>query len=89
MSKDQEILDLKQSIAALDSNLDDMQEEIESKAEELNMCKQRLEKQVFEFSNMQHHVSVVAGREDEFQRRLFERENEIKVLRSENLGFRE
>jgi hypothetical protein len=37
-------LDLKQSIAALDSNLDDMQEEVESKAEELNMCKQRLEK---------------------------------------------
>lgn len=29
MAKDQEILDLKQSIAAMDSNLDEMQEEVE------------------------------------------------------------
>ena len=66
-----------------------MQEEVDSKNEELNLCKQRLEKQVFEFSNMQHHVSAVAGREEDFQRRLFERENEIKSLRQENLSFRE
>jgi hypothetical protein len=38
---------------------------------------------------MQHHVSVVVGREEDFQRRLFERENEIKNLRQENIGFRE
>lgn len=38
---------------------------------------------------MQHQVSVIAGKEDDFQRRLFERENEIKLLRQENQNFRE
>jgi hypothetical protein len=32
---------------------------------------------------------VIAGKEDEFQRRLYERENEIKLLRSENQNMRE
>jgi DNA repair exonuclease SbcCD ATPase subunit len=44
---------------------------------------------VVEFSNMQHQVTVVSGKEDDFQRRLFERENEIKLLRQENQNFRE
>jgi len=34
-------------------------------------------------------VTVVAGKEDDFQRRLFERENEIKSLRQENQAYRE
>jgi prefoldin subunit 5 len=34
-------------------------------------------------------VQVVAGREDEFQRRLVERENEIKILRQECQHLRE
>ena len=38
---------------------------------------------------MQHHVSVIAGKEDDFQRRIYERENEIKLLRSENQNMRE
>lgn len=38
---------------------------------------------------MQHQVTVVSGKEDDFQRRLFERENEIKLLRQENQNFRE
>jgi len=38
---------------------------------------------------MQHQVSVIAGKEDDFQRRLYERENEIKMLRQENQNFRE
>lgn len=48
-----------------------------------------MERQVYEYSNMQHHVSQIAGKEDDFQRRLFERENEIKLLRQENQGQRE
>ena len=32
---------------------------------------------------------MIAGKEDDFQRRLFERENEIKLLRQENQNFRE
>jgi len=29
-------------------------------------------------------MSVVSGKEDNFQRRLFERENEIKALKGDN-----
>jgi len=32
---------------------------------------------------------VITGKEDEFQRRLYERENEIKLLRSENQNMRD
>ena len=42
-----------------------------------------MEKQVKEFSNIQHHVSVISGKEDGYQRRLFEHEQEIKDLRKE------
>ena len=66
-----------------------MQQELDNKTEELVQYKQKLERQVTEFSNMQHQVTVVAGKEDEFQRRLFERENEIKSLRLENQNYRE
>lgn len=89
LAKDQEIQDLKQSIAALDSNIDEVQGELDQKTEELAAAKQKMDKQVFEFSNMQHQVSVIAGKEDDFQRRLFERENEIRLLRQENQSQRE
>ena len=44
LAKDQQINDLKQSIAMLDSNLDDMQGELDQKTEELVSNKQQLEK---------------------------------------------
>ena len=44
LAKDQQINDLKQSIAMLDSNLDDMQGELDQKTEELVSSKQQLEK---------------------------------------------
>lgn len=81
IAKDQEILDLKQSIASLDASLDEMQSDLDQKTEELSLCRQKLERATFDFGNMQNQVSVIAGKEDEFQRRLFERENEIKLLR--------
>ena len=40
------------SIAQLDSNLDDMQNELDAKTEELVATRQKLEKQVLEFSNI-------------------------------------
>lgn len=86
LNKDQEIQDLKQSIAALDANIDEIQGELDNKTEELAAAKQKMEKSVFEFSNMQHQVAEIAGKEDDFQRRLFERENEIRLLRQENQG---
>ena len=42
------------SIAQLDSNLDEMLNELDAKTEEIVFTKQKLEKQVLEFSNIQH-----------------------------------
>lgn len=39
MVKDQEINDLKQSIAGLDASLDEMQSDLDNKTEELVLCK--------------------------------------------------
>ena len=89
LAKDQQINDLKQSVAMLDSNLDEMQGELDQKTEELVMVKQQLEKQVLEFSNVQHQMSVTQGKEDNNQRKLFEREQEIKTLRNECQSLRE
>ena len=38
----------------LDSNLDEMQGELDQKTEELVSARQRLEQQCLEFSNVQH-----------------------------------
>lgn len=54
VAKDQQITDLKESVAMLDSNLDEMQGELDAKTEELVSVKQQLEKQCLEFSNVQH-----------------------------------
>lgn len=67
----------------LDGNLDEMQTELDQKTEELVIVRQKLEQQVLEFSNVQHQMSITVGKEDNNQRKLFEREQEIKVLRSE------
>jgi hypothetical protein len=32
---------------------------------------------------VQHQMSVTAGKEDNYQRKLFERENEIRMFKSE------
>ena len=89
LAKDQQINDLKQSVAMLDSNLDEMQGELDQKTEELVSVKQQLEKQVLEFSNVQHQMSITVGKEDNNQRKLFEREQEIKTLRNECQCLRE
>ena len=81
--KDQEIQDLRKSIESLDANMDELQHELDQKTEELSICRQQLDRQSKDFSNIQHHVSVISGKEDNFQRRLFERENEIKQMRGE------
>ena len=75
------MLDLKKSIEQLDSNIDDLQQELDHKTEELATCKQQLDKQTRDFGNVQHQMSMVSGKEDSFQRRLLEREGELKQLR--------
>ena len=49
----------------------------------------QLEKQVHEFGNIQHQMSITSGREDQNQRKLFEREQEIKTLRCEKGNLEE
>ena len=73
----------------LDSNLDEMQSELDQKTEELVQAKQQLEKQCLEFSNVQHQMSVTVGREDNNLRKLYEREQEIKNLKSDCQNLRE
>ena len=58
----------------LDGNLDEMQTELDQKTEELVIVRQKLEQQVLEFSNVQHQMSITVGKEDNNQRKLFERE---------------
>ena len=89
LAKDQQINDLKQSVAMLDSNLDEMQGDLDQKTEELVQVKQLHEKQCLEFGNVQHQMSVAAGKEDANQRKLFEREQEIKTMRQECQCMRE
>lgn len=83
LAKEQQINDLKQSVAMLDSNLDEMQSDLDQKTEELVQMKQLHEKQCLDFGNVQHQMSVAAGKEDANQRKMFEREQEIKTLRQE------
>lgn len=42
-----------------------------------------MERQAREFTQMQHQMSSIVGKEDTIQRRLMEREAEIKTLRNE------
>jgi len=44
---------------------------------------------VLEFSNMQHQMSISNGKEDNLNRKLYEREQEIKHLKSELVSIRE
>jgi predicted nucleic acid-binding Zn-ribbon protein len=81
MLREQEIADLRRSIESLDASRDELQGELDAKTEELTECRLQLERQARDFSNVQHQMSVVSGKEDTIQRRLFERENEIKSLR--------
>lgn len=67
----------------LDQNLDEMQTELDQKTEELSQARIQFEKQCLEFGNVQHQMSVTAGKEDNYQRKLFERENEIRMFKSE------
>ena len=54
LAKDQQMNDLKQSVAMLDSNLDEMQGELDQKTEELVSVRQLAEKQCLDFGNVQH-----------------------------------
>ena len=81
--REQELQDLRRSVEQLDSSKDDLQQELDSKTEELAISRQQLDRQARDFSNVQHQMSAISGKEDTIQRRLYEREQEIKSLRGE------
>lgn len=68
--KEQEIQDLRRSIESLDSTIDEMQNDLDLKTEELSQTRTQLEKQVREFGNIQHQMGVISGKEDSMVRRL-------------------
>jgi len=74
---------LRRSVEQIDASKDDLQQELDSKTEELVLCRQQLDRQARDFSNVQHQMSMISGKEDNIQRRLYEREQEIKALRAE------
>ena len=74
---------MRRSVEQLDASRDELQQELDTKTEELADCRQQLDRQSRDFSNVQHHISVISGKEDTIQRRLSDREAEIKALRQE------
>jgi hypothetical protein len=76
-------VDLKNNIQQMDVSLDDAHAELDQKTEELAAMKNHESRQCVEFSNIQHAMSVTASKEDNMQRQLFDRENEIRTLKTE------
>jgi chromosome segregation ATPase len=76
-------------VEQLDAAKDELQAELDQQTEELAACRQQLDKQARDFSNVQHQMSVLNGKEDSIQRRIYEREQEIKALRLELQSLRQ
>ena len=81
--KDSEITDLRRSIEQLDAAKDELQGELDAKTEEVAEVRAQMERQMREYTQMQHQMSAVMGKEDGVNRRMGEREQEIKTLRGE------
>lgn len=62
--KEQELNDLRRSVEQLDASKDELQSELDAKTEELAAARSQLDKQAREFSNVQHQISSIAGKED-------------------------
>lgn len=89
MLKEQEVADLRKSLEQLDASKDELQSELDAKTEELAHARTQLDRQARDFSNVQHQMSSIAGKEDTIQRRLAERDQEIKALREEQQYLRQ
>ena len=89
LAREQELADLRRSVEQIDAAKDEMQAELDAKTEELVAARQQLDRQARDFSNVQHQMSMVAGKEDSVLRRLSEREHEIKTLRGELQAVRQ
>ena len=86
--KEQEIADLRRSIEQLDAAKDEIQGELDAKTEEVSEVRAQMDRQMREFTQMQHQMGAIVGKEDSVQRRMIEREAEIKTLRGEVSGMK-
>jgi chromosome segregation ATPase len=86
--KDQEITDLRRSIEQLDAAKDELQGELDAKTEEVAEVRAQMDRQMREYTQMQHQMSAIMGKEDGVNRRMGEREQEIKTLRNEYVGMK-
>ena len=86
--KEQEIADLRRSIEQLDASKDELQGELDGKTEEVSEVRAQMDRQMREFTQMQHQMSAIVGKEDSVHRRMIEREAEIKTLRGECMGLK-
>lgn len=86
--KDQEIADLRRSIEQLDAAKDELQGELDVKTEEVAEARAQMERQQREYTQMQHQMSAIVGKEDGVARRMGEREQEIKTLRGDYNGMK-
>jgi chromosome segregation ATPase len=86
--KDQEITDLRRSIEQLDAAKDELQGELDAKTEEVAEVRAQMDRQMREYTHMQHQMSAIVGKEDGVNRRMGEREQEIKTLRNEYIGMK-
>ena len=88
LMKDQEITDLRRSIEHLDAAKDELQGELDAKTEEVAEVRAQMDRQMREYTQMQHQMSAIMGKEDGVNRRMGEREQEIKTLRNEYVGMK-
>lgn len=88
LMKDQEITDLRRSIEQLDAAKDELQGELDAKTEEVAEVRAQMDRQMREYTQMQHQMSAIMGKEDGVNRRMGEREQEIKTLRNEYVGMK-
>jgi chromosome segregation ATPase len=79
---------LRRSIEQLDAAKDELQGELDAKTEEVAEVRAQMDRQMREYTQMQHQMSAIMGKEDGVNRRMGEREQEIKTLRNEYAGMK-
>jgi len=83
VEKEAEIDDLKSSLRELDQNNDILRNQLDQRTEELYETQEALQTQNAENSVSKHKISVIASKEESYERRLIEREKEIDELKKQ------
>lgn len=81
VEKEAEINDMRTSIIELDQRNDMLQSQLDYKTEELYQTQNALEVQNKQNTESRQHISIIASKEESYERRLQEREKEIEELK--------